>query len=208
MPYKHIIPETSGAIIEEINDTEDAVLASNVILATIDTAVDTANGKLDTLHTDLGTTIHTDLATTIHTDLATTLHTDLNTTIHTDLATTIHTDLATTLNNSINALHDEYTSILLNGVTSATAADAIDLIAYDQNTVAIKVTATPTVNVVVSIYGDRTASKALALPIFTKTYIAADLDTISFDGTYYRYIWAETTSHSAGTVSVYAWGRF
>jgi hypothetical protein len=72
---------------------------------TIHADIGSTNTKLDTLHTDVGTTIHTDLGTVI-TDLAT-LHTDVGTTIHADIGSTntkldtLHTDLATTLHTDL-----------------------------------------------------------------------------------------------------------
>lgn len=91
------VSNASGASAVNIQDggnsiTVDGTVAvtnSNldVALSTLATHVDTGTtipGKLDTLHTDIGTTLHTDLNTTISGKLDT-LHTDLATTLHTDI---------------------------------------------------------------------------------------------------------------------------
>lgn len=79
---------------------------------------DTQSTKLDTLHTDLGTTIAGKLDT-LHSDIGTTLHADVDgleaklDTLHSDLDNvepkldTLHTDLATTLAGKLDTLHTD-----------------------------------------------------------------------------------------------------
>jgi hypothetical protein len=103
-------------------------------------------GKLDTLHTDAGTTLHADLGT-LHTDLANNHADELQ--LHTDIATTLHGDLTST-NTKLDTLHTDLgatqrfaqdTSQIANGAASLTPKFAkISVSSSGANTIVAAVT--------------------------------------------------------------------